>query len=76
VEARFERANLTGADLRGADLRGALLARANVAGADFEQASLFRADGAQMVGDTKTSFRDANLKNLRYVQARGNDGQS
>ncbi|AUX32883.1 MULTISPECIES: DUF2169 domain-containing protein [Sorangium] len=76
VGARFERASLTGADVRGADLRDALLGRADVSGASFEQASLFRADGARMVGDARTSFRDANVKHLRYVQERGDDGQS
>lgn len=76
AEARFERANLTRAEFRGADLMNAMLARANVAGADFEQANLFRADGAKMTGDDKTSFRGANLTHLRYVQNRGDDGQS
>ncbi len=74
-EARFERADLTNADLRGADLLSAMLARATVAGANFEEANLFRADGARMVGDTKTSFKGANLKFFRYVQNRGDDGQ-
>ncbi|MDI1478100.1 DUF2169 domain-containing protein [Polyangium sp. y55x31] len=75
AESRFERANLTNADLRGADLLSAMLARAMVAGANFEEANLFRADGARMVGDTKTSFKGANLKHFRYLQSRGDDGQ-
>lgn len=75
-EARFERSNLTKAELRGADLMNAVLARANVAGADFEQANLYHADGARMKGDDKTSFRGANLKALRYMPNRGEDGQA
>jgi uncharacterized protein YjbI with pentapeptide repeats len=75
-EARFERSNLTRAQLRGADLMNAVLARANVAGADFEQANLYHADGARMTGDDKTSFRGANLKAIRYMPNRGEDGQA
>lgn len=75
-EARFERSNLTRAELKGADLMNSVLARANVAGADFEQANLYHADGARMTGDDKTSFRGANLKALRYMPNRGEDGQA
>ena len=36
--------------------------------------SLFRADGAKMKGDDKTSFKDANLKQVRVVPDRSGHG--
>ena len=46
----------------------ALLGGAVVRGASFEEANLFRADGAKMKGDDKTSFKGANVKQVRVVQ--------
>ncbi|XYI01956.1 DUF2169 domain-containing protein [Sorangium sp. So ce1128] len=75
VEARFEGANLREASFEAADLMMAMLGRASVAGASFERANLFRADGARMVGDGRTSLRGANVTQFRYVPSRGDDGQ-
>ena len=43
-------------------------------GASFEEANLFRADGAKMKGDDKTSFEGANLKQVRVVPDRSTNG--
>ena len=48
------------------DLEGAL-----VQGAIFHEANLFRADGAKMKGDDRTSFKGANVKQVRVVPNRG-----
>jgi uncharacterized protein YjbI with pentapeptide repeats len=74
VEARFQSADLTDADLARADLRSALMGGAVVRGANFEEASLFRADGAKMKGDDRTSFKGANVKQVRVVPDRGANG--
>jgi len=74
VEARFIKADLTDANVARADLMGALLGGALVQGASFEEANLFRADGAKMNGDDKTSFKGANVKQVRVVPDRSRHG--
>jgi uncharacterized protein YjbI with pentapeptide repeats len=74
VEGRFMKADLTDADVSRADLMHALLGGAIVRGASFEEANLFRADGAKMKGDDKTSFKGANVKQVRVVPDRSGHG--
>ena len=69
VEARFIKADLTDAEAPRMDLMGALLGGAVVRGANFEEANLFRADGAKMKGDDRTSFKGANVKLVRVMPA-------
>lgn len=70
VEARLIKTNLTEANLARADLMNALMPRAVIRGARFDEASLFQADMAKVVGDDKTSFRDANVNRVRHVKER------
>jgi uncharacterized protein YjbI with pentapeptide repeats len=74
IEARFIKADLTDADAARADLMNALMGGAVVRGANFEEANLFRADGAKMIGDDRTSFRGANVKQVRVVPDRSPNG--
>lgn len=74
ASARFIKADLTSADLARADLMRAFMGGALVGGANFEEANLFRADGAKMKGDDKTSFKGANVKQLRVVPDRDGHG--
>jgi uncharacterized protein YjbI with pentapeptide repeats len=74
VEARFMKTDLTGAEAPRADFMGALLGGAVVRGANFEEANLFRADGAKMKGDDRTSFKGANVKLVRVVPDRNSHG--
>lgn len=71
VEARFVKTDLTDADLARTDLMNAFLGGALVQGASFHEANLFRADGARMKGDDRTSFKGANVKQVRVVPNRG-----
>jgi uncharacterized protein YjbI with pentapeptide repeats len=71
---RFVKADLTDADLSRSDLMNALLAGAIVRGACFEEASVFRADGARMKGDDRTSFKGANVTQIRLVPDRSANG--
>lgn len=71
VEARFIKTDLTDADLARIDLMNAFLGGAQVQGANFQEANLFRADGARMKGDDRTSFKGANVKQVRVVPNRG-----
>ena len=61
----FMRADLTGASLIAANLEGAIFIKAKLARADFKGANLFRADLLRAVGDDRTSFLDANVKQVR-----------
>jgi len=74
ADARFMKADLTGANAARADLMNALLGGAIVRGASFEEANVFRADAAKMKGDDKTSFKGANVKQVRVVPDRSGDG--
>jgi uncharacterized protein YjbI with pentapeptide repeats len=74
VEARFIKADLTDADLARCDLMRAFMGGALVGGASFEEANLFRADGAKMKGDDRTSFKGANLQQVRVVPDRSGHG--
>ncbi|MBK9263894.1 MAG: DUF2169 domain-containing protein [Polyangiaceae bacterium] len=63
--ALFLRADLTGAQLVAANLEGACFMKAKLPRADFKGANLFRADMLRAMGDDKTSFHDANVKQIR-----------
>ena len=52
------------------DFTGAVLAKADLTGARFHDANLFRVDFAKSHGDTKTNLKDANVKRVRTVRAR------
>ncbi|WP_437758784.1 DUF2169 family type VI secretion system accessory protein [Sorangium sp. So ce1389] len=69
-EARFIRADLSDADLTCADLMLGVLQKARLMGADFTRANLFRADLAKVFGDERTSFDEANLREVRFVPRR------
>lgn len=80
VRASAKQAALVRADLRGAklvdvNLMMGLLQKANIEGADFTGANLFRADLARIKGNRGTRFDDANMKQIRFVE-RSDDGQS
>lgn len=74
VDARFMKADLTNANVARVDLMHALLGGAIVRGASFEEASVFRADAAKMKGDDKTSFKGANVTQVRIVPDRSENG--
>lgn len=74
VEARLMKADLTDANLARVDLRNALMGGAIVRGASFEEASVFRADAAKMKGDDRTSFKGANVTQVRIVPDRSTHG--
>ncbi|MFT3774014.1 MAG: DUF2169 domain-containing protein [Minicystis sp.] len=74
VEARFIKADLTDANVARTDLMYGLLGGAIVRGASFEEANVFRADAAKMKGDDRTSFKGANVKQVRVVPDRGGNG--
>lgn len=69
-EARFVRAELSDADLTCADLMLSLLQKARISGADFTRANLFRADFAKVLGDERTRFDEANVREVRFVPRR------
>jgi uncharacterized protein YjbI with pentapeptide repeats len=73
-EIRLVKADLTDANLARTDFMYALLGNANVRGASFEEANVFRADGAKMKGDDRTSFKGANVKQVRVVPDRSGNG--
>ncbi|APR84100.1 Alcohol dehydrogenase [Minicystis rosea] len=74
VEARFMKTDLTDANLARSDLMYGLLGGAIVRGASFEEANVFRADAAKMKGDDRTSFKGANVKQVRVVPDRSGNG--
>ncbi len=74
VESRWIKADLTDANMCRTDLMNALLTRAIVRGARFEEANLFRADAAAAKGDNRTSFRGANVNQVRFVRNQENRG--
>jgi uncharacterized protein YjbI with pentapeptide repeats len=63
--ALFSRADFTGASLIAANFEGAIFFKARLVNADFKGANLFRADLLRAVGDDRTSFTDANVKQVR-----------
>lgn len=75
-EARFTKADLSQAVFTGANLMCALLDRAKVHGTSFLGANLFRADLAKVDVDGATVMKDANMTQMRFVQARGTRGAS
>lgn len=74
ADIRLMKTDLTGANVARVDLMNALLGGAVVRGASFEEANVFRADAAKMKGDDKTSFKGANVKQVRVVPERRGDG--
>ncbi|WP_437970338.1 DUF2169 domain-containing protein [Sorangium sp. So ce260] len=69
-EARFIRAELSDVDLTYADLMLGVLQKARLMGADFRGANLFRADLAKVLGDERTRFEEANVREVRFVPRR------
>lgn len=76
VGALFVKADLRKADLSRSDLMDAVLQRANLRGTNLEKANLFRADMMRVEVDGETSTKGANLKKLRFVEAKKPHGQS
>lgn len=74
IESRFIKADLTNANLCRTDFMNALFTRAILRGARFEDANLFRADAAAAKGDNRTSFRGANVNQVRFVRPQENRG--
>ncbi|HRI66409.1 MAG TPA: DUF2169 domain-containing protein [Polyangium sp.] len=74
VESRFVKADLTDANLDRTDFMNALFTRAILRGARFEEANMFRADAAAAKGDKRTSFRGANVNQVRFVRNQENRG--
>ncbi|MDI1445990.1 DUF2169 domain-containing protein [Polyangium sp. 6x1] len=70
-EARFARADLSEADLRGANLMEAVLDKAKVPGAIFEKANLFGASLLHTIGDDRTSFAGALVKQVAFTRHEG-----
>lgn len=74
VGVRLMKADLTDANVARTDLMNALMGGALVRGASFEEANVFRADALKMVGDDRTSFKGANVAQVRFTPKRGQDG--
>lgn len=69
-EVRFTKADLSQASLVDANLMFALLDRAKLHGTSFLGANLFRADLAKVDVDGATLMKEANLTQIRFVEAR------
>jgi uncharacterized protein YjbI with pentapeptide repeats len=67
-EARLVRANLAGASLASTNLIGSIMQKAKVGGASFQDANLFRADLAYVVGDDATTFSGAYIDQVRTIR--------
>ena len=70
-EARFAEADLSDADLREANLMEAILDKAKVPGAIFEKANLFGASLLHTIGDDRTSFAGALVKQVVFTRQEG-----
>lgn len=66
-QARFEKTDLTGARLVSINLMQGSLRKARFHGADFQDANLYEVDFEKSKGDTRTDFRQANLKKTRMI---------
>jgi uncharacterized protein YjbI with pentapeptide repeats len=73
--ARFVKADLRRANLTSANLMRTLMGRANLRGANLTGANLFRADLCRAEVDRGTITKDANLTQIRFVEARKSDGE-
>ncbi len=73
-KAMFVRADLTNANMVAINLMEGIVQKAIVKAADFTGANLFRADFARIQGDEATSFEEANMKFIRFVD-RGGSGK-
>ena len=69
-EMRLTKADLSQAVFTGANLMCALVDRAKLHGTSFLGANLFRADFAKVDVDGGTVMKDANMTQLRFVEAR------
>jgi uncharacterized protein YjbI with pentapeptide repeats len=61
------RTNLVGASLQGANLMEVLASKSRLAGSNFTGANLYRADLSRVVGDSETTFAEAELGHVRYL---------
>ncbi|MEN6624391.1 MAG: DUF2169 domain-containing protein [Smithella sp.] len=65
--AKFEKTDLTGANLVSINLMQGSLRKARFHGSDFQGANLYEVDFEKSKGDTRTDFRQANLKKTRMI---------
>lgn len=65
--AKFEKTDLTNARLVSINLMQGSLRRAHFHGSDFQGANLYEVDFEKSKGDTRTDFRQANLKKTRMI---------
>jgi uncharacterized protein YjbI with pentapeptide repeats len=70
ISSLFIRTDFSGAYAVSINMMQAILQKARLHGADFRGANLFRADLARSEGDKATSFDDAVVRQVRYVNAR------
>lgn len=61
------RTDLTDASLQGANLMDVLASKAILLGANFLGANLYRADLSRVIGNTKTSFAEAEVGHVRFL---------
>ena len=62
------RADLRNADLTSLNAMLAIMQKANIRGANFQGANLFRVDFARIEGDEATNFDGALMKQIRFVE--------
>jgi len=62
------RADLRNANLTSLDAMLAIMQKANIRGANFQGANLFRVDFARIEGDEATNFDGALMKEIRFVE--------
>lgn len=65
--AKFEKTDLANANLVSINLMQGSLRKARFHGSDFQDANLYEVDFEKSKGDTRTDFRQANLKKTRMI---------
>jgi uncharacterized protein YjbI with pentapeptide repeats len=70
ISSLFIRTDFSGAYAVSVNMMQAILQKAKLFGANFQGANLFRADLARSEGDKSTSFEDAVVRQVRFVNAR------
>lgn len=70
ISSLFIRTDLSGAYAVSVNMMQAILQKAKLFGAVFQGANLFRADLARSEGDKNTSFEDAVVRQVRFVNPR------
>lgn len=70
ISSLFIRTDLSGAYAVSVNMMQAILQKAKLFGATFQGANLFRADLARSEGDKGTSFEDAVVRQVRFVNPR------